>query len=81
MTCSSAPARRDETTALSGQPQSGNRGDNLSFQISGGDGMGRCIEDSFCDAQYALIDLSWSPYESVDLGIEVLFGEQEQEDG
>ena len=29
---------------------------------------------------YALIDLIWSPYENVNLGIETLFGERENKD-
>jgi hypothetical protein len=119
---------------FSGQVEIGKRGDNLSFQISGGEGMGRYIDDSVDDAiydpdtgeletipkrsgyvsyqhwwskkvrtnlvysavhidnldvqtpdelrgtQYALVDLIWSPYKFVDLGIEALFGERQNKD-
>jgi hypothetical protein len=37
--------------------------------------------DELRGTQYALIDLIWRPYESVDLGIEALFGERENKDG
>lgn len=36
--------------------------------------------DELRGTQYALIDLIWSPNESVNLGIEALFGERENKD-
>jgi hypothetical protein len=119
---------------MSGRLGIGTRGDNFRFQLNGGEGIGRYIDDSVIDAvfdpvtgeleaipkvsgvasyqhwwnrklrtnavyssvyvdnldiqastalrrtHYAMIDLIWSPYESVDLGIEALFGERENKD-
>jgi hypothetical protein len=36
--------------------------------------------DELRGTQYALVDLIWSPYKFVDLGIEALFGERQNKD-
>lgn len=120
--------------SVSGRLEIGKRRDNFKFQLNGGAGYGRYIDDPVTDAvfnpvtgeleaipkvsgyvayqhwwnetlrtntiyssiyinnldiqastaqrrtHYAMVDLIWSPYENVDLGIEALFGERQTKD-